>query len=150
MNIIPRWLVISIFLVGFIGFLDASYLSSNAYFHTVPPCIITSGCEVVTTSTYSKIFGLPVAYMGTLYYLTCLTLWFVFINKKKIWAARLLPIVVTTGFLFSLWFVLVQAFILKAFCTYCMLSAGTSTILFVLSLIVWRKLKTHEQTELSA
>ena len=150
MNIIPRWLIISIFLVGFIGFLDASYLSSNAYFHTVPPCIITSGCEVVTTSAYSRILGIPVAYMGTLYYLTNLTVWFIFVNKKRSWAARLLPLVATTGFLFSLWFLYVQAFILNAFCTYCMISVCTSTILFILSLIVWRKLKTHEQTELSA
>ncbi len=143
----PRWIIISMFVVGFIGFLDASYLTANHFFNMVPPCIITDGCEVVTTSSYSKILGIPVALMGTLFYVTVLTLWLMYIDKKKIWVPKLLPIVTGSGFLFSLWLLSVQAFILNAFCTYCLFSATTSTILFILSLIVWKKSKQELPTQ---
>lgn len=39
--------------------------------------------------------------------------------------------IVTIGFIFSLYFTYVQAFVLKAFCTWCVVSAINFTVLFL-------------------
>jgi uncharacterized membrane protein len=48
------------------------------------------------------------------------------------------------GFVFSMWFVFVQAFLLHAFCQYCMLSATTSTTIFIISMYVFIKHRNKE------
>jgi uncharacterized membrane protein len=47
-------------------------------------------------------------------------------------AAYLTPI----GFFASLYFVYLQLFVIKEVCSYCMISAATSTILFILGLFI--------------
>ena len=41
----------------------------------------------------------------------------------------------------SLIFVWLQLFVINAICFYCMVSAATSTLLFILGIILWKKLK---------
>jgi len=43
--------------------------------------------------------------------------------------------IISAGFLFSLYFTYIQAFVIKAFCTWCVLSALVFITLFVISLI---------------
>lgn len=122
------------FVVGsFIGFLDSAYLTATHYYGTLAPCIIVHGCDTVTTSAYSQIGGIPVALLGAVYYLTVFLLTLIFLDtKKRIFfdVARLCTLV---GFLFSLWFLFVQAFLLHAYCIYCLGSLATSTILFLIA-----------------
>lgn len=121
-------------IVSFVGFLDAGYLTANHYFGTPLTCIIVSGCETVTTSSYSQLLGIPVALLGALYYLTVFLLTIGYIDTKKnilFDAARTLTV---AGFLFSLWFLFVQSYLLQSYCIYCLGSLTTSTILFGLAL----------------
>lgn len=133
---------LSIFLIAaFIGFFDASYLSANHLLGTIPPCIAVSGCESVTTSQYSKILGIPVAIIGSLYYLSACIVGLYYLDKRKKMATPVMVTLGTIGFLMSLWFLYVQAFLIGEFCTYCLISAGTSTTLFVTSILVYREAK---------
>jgi len=111
--------------------MDAGYLSFKHMRHEVPTCTIIKGCDVVTTSAYSSILGIPVAYLGTLYYLSILFLAIVYIDKKNPMALALASRLTIAGLLASAWFVYLQLFILNAICVYCMGSALSSTILFV-------------------
>lgn len=127
--------------VAFLGFLDASYLTAHHYSGVLPPCFITQGCDVVTTSAYSTILGIPVALLGTLYYLTVLVLGFIYIDKKKDWVIlKALPVVNTLGLLASAWFVYAQVFIIHALCMYCLLSAASSTTLFILMIFLRKRI----------
>jgi uncharacterized membrane protein len=80
----PRWLRVSILVVALIGFLDAVYLTANHYLGVVPPCFVVQGCEQVTTSSYSLILGIPVALLGSIYYLVIFALAIRFIEKKQL------------------------------------------------------------------
>lgn len=122
-------------IISFIGFLDATYLTIEHYRGSIPPCTI-AGCEVVLTSEQSKIFGIPVALLGSLYYLTLLTLSFTALNRKKESIIKLASKLTPIGFLASLYFVYLQLFVLKAICQYCMISAGTSTALFIIGMYI--------------
>ena len=88
------------------------------------------GCDTVTSSAYSVIFGVPVALLGTLYYLTVFLLTIAFIDTRKRVFFDIARMCTVAGFFFSLWFLYVQAFILHAYCIYCLGSVVTSTLLF--------------------
>jgi uncharacterized membrane protein len=81
---------------------------------------------------------------GALFYVGMLIGLFLYIDFKKEWILRSALAFTSVGFLFSVWFVYVQAFLLKAFCQYCMLSATTSTILFITSLFIFIKYRNKE------
>lgn len=126
------WLPYAFLGVSLFGFLDATYLTVKHLTNSVIPCSITHGCEIVTNSVYSEFFGLPVALFGALFYLTIFLGTFAAMESGSRMLLRLVARLTIAGFLFSLWFVFVQLVLLRAICQWCMLSAITSTLLFVL------------------
>jgi uncharacterized membrane protein len=135
----PRWLRVSILVVALIGFLDAMYLTANHYLGVVPPCFVVQGCEQVTTSSYALILGIPVALLGAIYYLVIFALALRFSEKKQFRMLQLLHLATAVGFIMSLWFLYAQAFIIKAWCMYCLGSAGTSILLVTLGALAIHK-----------
>lgn len=141
---LSRTIVISFLVVAFIGFVDASFLAANHFSGVTPPCFVTQGCDIVTTSAYAKIVGIPVSALGVLYYLSQLILMIYFVDKKD---KRALPLIVFSsviGFGFSLWFTYVQVFILESYCTYCLFSGLTSTILFSIGIVIWKEIQANK------
>lgn len=136
----PRWFPIATLLLAALGFADATYLTIAHYTQFTLPCSITNGCDLVTTSAYSAIFGIPVALLGALYYASILlAMYIAAIELKNERAIKIIAVSTTLGFLFSLWFVYAQLFLIHAICQYCMLSALSSTVLFVVSMVYLRK-----------
>lgn len=133
---IKAWLPWAFVILGFVGFLDTSYLTVNHFTGTAVNCTITEGCDEVLASEYSEIFGVPMALLGLLYYLFILLAGFFYLDTKNIKVLKILTFITSFGFLFSLWLVYLQFFIIKAICQYCMLSAINSTILMILGLIL--------------
>lgn len=129
-------------ILALIGFSDAMFLTVEHFRGAVPPCIGVSGCAAVTTSSYSYIFKIPVALLGAFYYLCVLLGTVSYFDSRRDRLLRHTAFLTPLGFAFSLWFVYVQAFILHAFCTWCLLSAFTSTLLFVMGMLVLRHHKT--------
>lgn len=126
--------------VSAIGFLDATYLTIEHYRGGIPPCT-TAGCEIVLTSAQSEIAGVPVALLGSLYYLTLLVLSIAYLDSKKTAIIQFASYCTTAGFVASLYFVYLQLFVIKHICQYCMVSASTSTILFILGVYVIIKMR---------
>ncbi len=132
---IPKRIFYLLTITSFIGFLDATYLLIKHYSNTPLSCLINQGCEQVINSQYATIFNIPVALLGILYYIFFIILLY-YLNKKgnKI----LLPLLLITaiGFIVSIGLVYLQLFVIRAICPFCMLSAITSTTLFLTILIV--------------
>jgi uncharacterized membrane protein len=133
-----------ILLLSIVGIFDTAYLTIKRFTHENVNCSIFEGCDFITTSGYSAIFGVPVAVLGIIFYILifALTLWHIKSKNKKI--LNYLLGLSSVGFIMSLWFVYVQAFILDAYCLYCLVSAGLSTTIFILILISMLKLKNNE------
>ena len=150
-KIIPKWIVWSIITVAYIGFLDAMYLTVEHYSGVGLNCVIFTGCDAVANSIYSLLLGLPVALYGVLYYLGILfigLLYFDIGHKRfpgifQLLNVKFLPIYTLIGFIMSVRFVYLQAFVIKAFCTYCLFSAVTSTLLFILGVIIFKNRKQY-------
>lgn len=122
--------------LGALGFLDASYLSILHYNGIGAQCFLVEGCDQVLGSPYATIAGIPTALFGVLYYAAIFILAFLYFENRS---TRLLSFVAygtAVGFLVSLGLLYLQAFVLHAFCFYCLVSALISTLLFSLGTFV--------------
>jgi uncharacterized membrane protein len=117
-----------------IGLGDSVYLTVQHFTDEKVPCSIITGCEQVLTSEYAEISGIPTAAFGAIAYFLAfaLALLAAFGNRKLWFFYGLLAVVM---FLFTMWLVYLQAFVIEAFCQFCLLSALTTTILFVIALV---------------
>ena len=143
---IPNWITILFLLFSFAGFVDATYLTIAHFANVIVPCSLTSGCETVLTSSYSEIFGIPIALFGALYYLTVFALALLYLDTKKAWAIRLLVMLSGMGFVISLLLLHIQVFVIHSICVYCVGSAISSTLLFGTGLFAFKKLKIKEHS----
>lgn len=126
-------------ITALIGFADATYLTIKYFQNEIPPCTLVAGCDVVTTSEYATIFGIPVALLGSMYYLALLLLTVAFFDTKKEAVFRFACTSTWIGLVASIYFVYLQLFVLDAICLYCMGSAMTSTVLFVLGTLFLKR-----------
>ena len=139
-NIVPHTLFAMIFfVVAVLGFADSTYLAVKKLSGSPVTCTIVHGCEIVTSSVYSEIFGIPVALLGSLFYLTLIILAVLYFDKKKNATLVLLANLTWIGLFASIYFMVVQAVILDAYCIYCIGSAITSSTLFVLGMVYLKK-----------
>lgn len=128
-----RWVIIVFAIVALVGFIDSAYLTAEHFRGTIPPCSVIQGCERVLTSSYAVIGGIPVALIGVSYYLALLILLVTYWDTQNPRTLRIAAWLTLIGFGGTLYFIYIQAFVLYAFCQYCLLSAVTSTTLLVLS-----------------
>ena len=125
--------VVTILVLAILGFSDATYLTIKHLKNIVPPCGITAGCETVLTSQYSDIFGIPVALLGAIFYLMIAIGCLIYLESKNQKIIKYTFLFSIFGFIAALWFVFLQIFILKAYCVYCLFTAGISASIFILS-----------------
>ncbi len=146
---IPKWIPIVLLIIAIIGFADATYISIESFNNKIPPCT-TDGCETVLTSEYAKILGVPVSYYGAIYYFIIMIMIFSYLDTKKEIFLRIPIILSVLGLLFSIWFMTVMIFIIKAICPYCILSAISSITIFIISLFTYinyrEKIQNYEKT----
>jgi uncharacterized membrane protein len=121
-------------IVSLIGFSDATFLAIKYLQGSVPPCHIGVGCDIVTRSSYAAIGPIPVALLGSLYYLLMGILAVAYLDTKKEALLQYAGRLSVVGVLASAYFVFLQIFVLKAICIYCMASATTSTVLFIVGM----------------
>lgn len=125
--------------VALIGLVDAVYLTIHHLSGEQVPCSVTGGCETVLTSYYAEIAGIPLAAFGAAAYFLAFSLAILAaFGNRKLWF--LFGVQVSLMAAFSLWLFYLQAFVIKAFCQFCLLSAATTLTLFFIALIskFWR------------
>ena len=117
-----------------IGLFDASYLTTEHYLNQTPVCLVTKGCDKVLTSSYATVFGIPLGLLGVGFYLTILAFTMASIRRPTHTLLTALAIFGAMGFIASMGFIYLQLAVLKAICFYCMISATTSTLIFLSAL----------------
>ena len=128
--------------LAMVGLGDTLYLSYFQYLNLIPGCAI-DGCEIVLTSVYSKFLGVPLSYIGLVYYayLFCLSILMVIEPNSRAIALGAL-IYTAIGFILSLMFIFyIQLSLIGALCFYCAISAVVATFAFAVSVWHWRTLR---------
>jgi|WetSurMetagenome_2_1015567.scaffolds.fasta_scaffold15891_2 uncharacterized membrane protein len=117
---------IAILILSIIGFFDSSYLTIVHYEHIVPPCTVTHGCETVLTSKFATFMGIPIALSGVLFFLVLIVLLLLGASLYfKIWLYG------GVGVSFVLLYL--QAFVIHAYCQYCLLVEAVVLTTLILS-----------------
>ena len=131
------WLYLIAAIVSLVGLGDAIYLTIQDLTGESLRCTIISGCSEVLSSKYAHIGSIPLASVGAVGY-------FVFFSLAILaafgygFARPILLILVTIMFLTTLWLLYLQAFVIRHFCQYCLLSAAVTITLAVLIIIASR------------
>ena len=118
-----------LYVCGAIGILDTLYLIYHKLAGTDVACPFfpKEWCHTVQHSPQSKTFGIPNSYAGFGMYAAILALTASYaVGTIAFWSIQA---IVTFGFLFSMYFVYVQAVVLRAFCTWCVVSAINFTVM---------------------
>ena len=111
-----------------LGLADATYLMVLALTGETAACGGQTGCFEVLGSAYSRVAGIPVAAFGVAGYFTAFTFaTFAAFNYAR--ASKLFALTVGVLFASTLWLLYVQAFLLHAFCRYCLFSAAICFLL---------------------
>jgi uncharacterized membrane protein len=118
--------------IALLGIADATYLAVQALTGETAVCGGSANCFQVLGSAYARIAGVPIALFGLVAYFCA----FSFATFAIFGYARLrtfFNVTVWAMFAFTLWLLYVQAFILHAYCRYCLFSAA---MVFILAAIV--------------
>jgi len=115
-------------IVALFGLADGIYLTVEHVTGRTAECIASSGCQDVLSSKYAAIGPVPLAALGALAYFTAFSVAllaaFGFASCRSLFA-----LLVGLMFAITLWLFYLQAFVLHAFCDYCLFSAGVTTAL---------------------
>jgi len=124
------------FALALIGIADAFYDSYAIYTGQLlwcPPPI--DGCNIVASSPYARILGVPIGYLGLAFYLgmSGLAAWLAFepFSRSLRWVTLLYTAV---GLCVSIYFFNVQRTFIHAFCIYCLISGVLTLFLFIAAL----------------
>jgi uncharacterized membrane protein len=129
-----RWASLAL---AILGTLDSIYLLVYKSSSNDKLCLGSGGCATVNYSPYSEIYGIPVSLLGIAGYLAMLAV----LALEPRWSlageyGRLALFGMSlVGLLFSAYLTYIEAFILHAYCPFCVASAIIITILFALATI---------------
>jgi uncharacterized membrane protein len=139
------WISVGIAALAFVGMVDASYVALHSGRGFLVPCGMAGGCDQVLNSPYAAVAGIPVAWFGLAFYLTTAgcALFTLFGFEQ---ALRLSFVLVSLALGFTVYLFYLQAFVIRAFCDYCLLSALLVTLIFVLHLWSRRHFPGEQET----
>jgi uncharacterized membrane protein len=123
------WVRGALVVLALLGFLSALYLTLVHYRGGIPRCFVVKGCDIVQTSKYSAILGVPIALFGAVYFTIMFYLGIGLMarpTRKLVLSYKLLSY---AGALAAIPLFLLQAAVLRAFCTYCLV---TEVVLFLM------------------
>ncbi len=121
-----------------IGLVDSVYLTWIKLSNNTATCLPGIGdCETVNTSRYSELFGVPVALLGALVFLSILG---ILLLKEKIaliheYELYLLFGISLVGVLFSAYLTYIEIDVIHAICPFCVISAISILLIFVSTII---------------
>lgn len=128
-------------LIGFLSTVGLGIMAYLTYIHFAEKqsfCDLseTVSCDVVTTSIYSEVFGIPVAILGLGYFGLTLLLSIFSRNKGVFQAIFFLTLFVLIP---SYYLTALEAFVIKAFCILCETSKVLMLVILVASFVAMRE-----------
>lgn len=125
-----------IFIFSILGLVISTFLAYE-YLQTTPMnCPLTgSGCDIVRKSEYSHIFGISIPYLGVFFYIfmAAASIWLIQAPSKLINNLRF--VAGTVGLIFGIYLTYLEAFVILAYCFWCVSSFIVSVIIFIFSYV---------------
>lgn len=124
-----RILNFAVAVLALVGLAEATYLTAMHLAGAYVVCLTAASCSQVLGSAYASFRGIPLAAVGALGYFAVFSFaTLACFGYRR--ASSLLALTVAVMFFTTLWLLYLQAFVLHAFCDYCLFSAA---LIFLLS-----------------
>jgi uncharacterized membrane protein len=119
--------------IALFGLADGVYLTVEHVTGRTAQCIASSGCQDVLSSEYAAFGPVPLAALGAVAYFSAfsLALLAAFGYAK---AGAMFSLLTAIMFATTLWLLYLQAYVLHAFCDYCLFSAAVTTVLSAIAI----------------
>jgi uncharacterized membrane protein len=130
-------------LISLLGLFLGAYLTLYKFGFIGTLACNVSSCETVQTSRWSTFLGLPVATWGAGFYVLMLALSIAGLQERfETSRALSLTMLLLSGWgaLFTAWLNYLEAFVIHAWCEWCLGSAAMVLILFVLAVVDYRQI----------
>jgi uncharacterized membrane protein len=125
--------------IAILGLADSIYLTVEHLTGETVTCIASIGCQDVLGSAYATVGKVPLAAIGALGYFIAFSA-ATLAAFGSAHAKTFLVLVVGVMLAVTLWLLYLQAFVLHAFCDYCLLSAAFVSILSgIVVILFWRR-----------
>ncbi len=123
------------------GMINSGYLIYKHNQKKPLVCPLNHNCSVVTESEYGRIFFIRNEVLGFIFYLALLTTMLVIIFNPDLFSILKLPILIATllSLLFSIFLVLLQKYVIKDYCFYCLISTIITLLIFINSVYLFWK-----------
>jgi uncharacterized membrane protein len=129
-------------LLSLLGLADAIYLTAEHITGQSARCTIIAGCSEVLSSSYAVVAGIPLAMIGAAAYFTVFSLATLAAFGYRVAGTLLTPLVLLM-LAVSLWLIYLQAFVIHAFCQFCLFSAAITIALTTIALLARRKQRAY-------
>lgn len=130
---------IFLILLALIGFAVSYYIYYTKKHNKKMYCIMGKDCDLVVKSKYGKTFGIENTVPGMLYYLLIFAYSAaIFLNRnifKEIFIYYFIVGASVASVLFSVYLALVQAFALRKWCEYCIVSTIASILILMVLIL---------------
>ena len=117
------------------GFFIATYIRAKKESGDTLICPVGTTCDTVVHSSYSKFFGIPVELLGMGYYFLIALSYGALLVRPELATQNIifsLFALTAIALLFSFYLTVIQAFTLRQWCTWCLISASFSVAIFIL------------------
>ena len=125
-------------LIALLGLSDSIYLTVQHLTGRDVDCLAFAACETVLGSSYAAVGKVPLAAFGAMAYFGVFSLATLAAFGRR-WARPSFLCLVGAMMGVTCWLLYLQAFVLHAFCDFCLLSATLITILSVIGVVLFFK-----------
>lgn len=133
--------LVAILVLSAAGLAVSGYLTWVYTSNTVALCFGSGGCDVVQHSPYARLLGIPIPTLGTAAYLVLIGLAGAALRLKQQREMLALGLfgVALVGVLFSGYLTYLELFVIRAICTWCVVSAVIMLFTFALTVHAYRQ-----------
>jgi len=126
-------------ILSVIGFAVSYYIYHSKKYDKQMYCVIGEDCDAVVKSKYGKTFGIENTIPGMLYYILIFVYGILLFLNRNVFKGDIVYYSIVSAsiasVLFSIYLTGVQAFILKKWCEYCIVSSIASVLILAALLI---------------
>ncbi len=116
-----------------IGLIVSGYLAYVEMTQVTAVCGPVGECNLVQSSPYAQIMGIPIAVLGLLFYVAVAGLWLLQrVESVRHWVVLALVALALFGTLFSLYLTLLELLVIGAICMWCLTSAVATGLICLL------------------
>ncbi|MCR4405017.1 MAG: vitamin K epoxide reductase family protein [Candidatus Acetothermia bacterium] len=127
---------VAIIVLAILGLADSAYLFYEHLGHEI--VCIGQGCSIVNDSPYAELFGVPMSVMGLVGYAFILGAAVAALRLRgrgREWAKAAVYGFALVGLLYSGYLTYLELFMIRAICTWCVVSAAIVAAIFALAAV---------------